>query len=213
LDLSKNALTELPKDFGNLTQLKRLDLYSNQLSSLPLSCVNLRELRWLDLKNNPLQTLWPDVIGNCLNAEECKQCAVNVLRYLKTLAVSEEQENQIRLSLEREQKALAEEKERRERQLRKRQKQQEKQLKREAYEALERQKKMMAEETDKAIKAQEEFMETRPPKPDLQSKEEDGGLLGLLLLFSLLTLGIAIALVIFCHHDATCHELLSSLSS
>lgn len=51
-----------------------------------------------------------------------------------------------------EQKALAEEKEQRERQLRKRQKQQEKQLKREAYEALERQKKMMAEETDKAIK-------------------------------------------------------------
>ena len=78
LDLSKNALTELPKEFGNLTQLKRLDLYSNQLSDIPLSCVNLRELRWLDLKNNPLQALWPDVIGNCLSDEECRQCAVNV---------------------------------------------------------------------------------------------------------------------------------------
>ena len=78
LDLSKNALTELPREFGNLTQLKRLDLYSNQLSSLPLSCVNLEELRWLDLKNNPLQTLWPDVIGNCLSETECRQCAINV---------------------------------------------------------------------------------------------------------------------------------------
>lgn len=78
LDLSKNALTELPKDFGNLSQLKRLDLYSNQLSFLPLSCVSLKELRWLDLKNNPIQTLWPEVIGNCLSEEECRQCAVNV---------------------------------------------------------------------------------------------------------------------------------------
>ena len=41
----------------------------------------------------------------------------------------------------------------------------------------------------------------------------DGNLIGLLLLFSLLTVGIAVALVIFCHHDATCHELLSSFSS
>lgn len=213
LDLSKNALMELPKEFGNLNQLKRLDLYSNQLSSLPLSCVNLKQLKWLDLKNNPLQTLWPDVIGNCLSDEECRQCAVNALRHLKTLAENEEQESLVRLSLEREQKALDAEKEKKERQLRKRLKQQEKQLKREAYEAMERQKKMMAEETDKALKAQEEFMETRPPKPDLQSQDEDGGLLGLLLLFSLLTLGIAMALVIFCHHDATCHELLSSLSS
>lgn len=213
LDLSKNALTELPTEFGNLNQLKRLDLYSNQLSSLPLSCVDLEQLRWLDLKSNPIQTLWPDVIGNCLSEDECRQCAINVIRHLKTLAANEEQANLVRLSLEKEQKALEEEKER-EKQVRKRiKKQQEKQLKREAYEAMERQKKMMAEETDKDLKAQEEFMETRPPKPDPQSQDEDGNLIGLLLLFSLLTVGIAVALVIFCHHDATCHELLSSLSS
>ena len=109
-----------------------------------------------------------------------------------------------------EQKALDEEKEQLQKQLRKRQKQQEKQLKREAYEAMERQKKMMAEETDKALKgkklevltvgritavvgiviiqtltdcfkslhnhdffhcvAQEEFMETRPVKPEVQTQ-------------------------------------------
>lgn len=214
LDLSKNALVELPKDFGNLSQLKRLDLYSNQLSSLPLSCVSLKQLRWLDLKNNPLQTLWPDVIGHCLSEEDCRQCAVNVHKYLKVLAENEEQENQVKLLLEREQKALEEEKEQLQRQVKKRQRQQEKQLKREAYEALERQKKMMAEETGKALKAQEEFMETRPVKQEVVTPtEEDGGLMGLLLIFTLLTLGIAMAIVIFCHHDATCHELLSSLSS
>lgn len=78
LDLSKNALKELPQEFGNLNQLKELDLYCNQLSSLPLSCVNLENLIWLDLKSNPVQKLWPDVIGNCLSKAECKQCAKNV---------------------------------------------------------------------------------------------------------------------------------------
>ena len=56
------------------------------------------------------------------------------------------------LSSVTEQKAIEEEKEQHQKQLRKRQRQQEKQLKREAYEALERQKKMMAQETDKALK-------------------------------------------------------------
>ena len=78
LDLSKNALKELPKDFGQLNLLRRLDLYSNQLGLLPVSCVGLKELKWLDLKNNPLQTLWPEIVGNCLSDEECKQCAINV---------------------------------------------------------------------------------------------------------------------------------------
>ena len=88
LDLSKNALTELPTEFGSLNQLKRLDLYSNQLSSLPLSCVDLEQLRWLDLKSNPIQTLWPDVIGNCLSEDECRQCAINVsIRVLSSIHI------------------------------------------------------------------------------------------------------------------------------
>ena len=82
LDLSKNGLTELPKDFGQLEQLQRLDLYSNQLSSLPTSCADLCDLRWLDLKGNPIQTLLPNVVGDCLKPEECKTCARNVSRYM-----------------------------------------------------------------------------------------------------------------------------------
>ena len=45
---------------------------------MPVSCVQLKALKWLDLKGNPIQTLLPDVVGNCLNPEECKQCADNV---------------------------------------------------------------------------------------------------------------------------------------
>lgn len=78
LDLSKNALNELPDDFGLLVNLLRLDLFSNKLKKIPVSCVHLKRLKWLDLKENPIQTLLPDIVGNCLSAEECKQCADNV---------------------------------------------------------------------------------------------------------------------------------------
>jgi Leucine-rich repeat (LRR) protein len=71
-------LTELPDEFGHLVNLLRLDLFSNKLTQMPTSCIQLKRLKWLDLKANPIQTLLPDVVGNCLNAEECKQCADNV---------------------------------------------------------------------------------------------------------------------------------------
>ncbi len=82
LDLSKNMLTELPDDFGHLVNLFRLDLYSNKLTEMPISCVHLKRLKWLDLKENPVQTLLPNVVGNCLNDEECKHCADNVSLHL-----------------------------------------------------------------------------------------------------------------------------------
>ena len=78
LDLSQNKLTELPDDFGHLVNLFRLDLFNNKLTQMPVSCVQLKALKWLDLKGNPIQTLLPDVVGNCLSTEECKQCADNV---------------------------------------------------------------------------------------------------------------------------------------
>ena len=78
MDLSKNMLTELPDGFGNLVNLLRLDLYSNKLNEMPVSCVHLKRLKWLDLKENPIQILLPNVVGDCLSAEECKRCADNV---------------------------------------------------------------------------------------------------------------------------------------
>jgi Leucine-rich repeat (LRR) protein len=76
--LSNNGLTELPQDFGLLENLKKIDLSSNELTSLPTSFYRLKELQWLDLKGNPIQTLLPDIVGDCLEPKDCKQCAKNV---------------------------------------------------------------------------------------------------------------------------------------
>ena len=45
IDLSKNRLTSLPKNFGALTNLKSLDLLSNQLNELPRSFFELKSLQ------------------------------------------------------------------------------------------------------------------------------------------------------------------------
>lgn len=42
VDLSKNQLTCLPEDLGNLSSLQHLDLYDNKLTALPLSFSQLR---------------------------------------------------------------------------------------------------------------------------------------------------------------------------
>lgn len=42
LDLSKNQLTSLPDDLGNLVNLQHLDLYNNKLTVLPVSFSQLR---------------------------------------------------------------------------------------------------------------------------------------------------------------------------
>lgn len=42
LDLSKNQLTCLPDDLGNLVNLQHLDLYNNKLMVLPVSFSQLR---------------------------------------------------------------------------------------------------------------------------------------------------------------------------
>ncbi len=78
LDLSNNQLSQLPADFGQLSQLQRLDLYSNQLTTLPLSFSQLTKLKWLDLKNNPLDADLGKAAGLCLSERECKECAKKV---------------------------------------------------------------------------------------------------------------------------------------
>lgn len=39
LDLSRNMLTELPENFGEMVQLKHLDLYANQVNSFFLDYI------------------------------------------------------------------------------------------------------------------------------------------------------------------------------
>ena len=63
LDLSKNELSSLPPEFGNLQNLTLLYLSSNQLSSLPPEIVNLQNLTVLDLSSNQLSTLPPEIVN------------------------------------------------------------------------------------------------------------------------------------------------------
>ncbi len=78
LDLSKNSLSHLPDQFGNLSKLQYVDLYKNQLTTLPVSFSRLKNLRWLDVKDNCLTDELKAVAGDCLNDTECKKCANNV---------------------------------------------------------------------------------------------------------------------------------------
>lgn len=103
VDLSKNQLTSLPDDLGNLISLQHLDLYNNKLSVLPVSfsqlrvgfratatwfgswtvssasvCLALQSLKWLDLKDNPLEAGLAKAAGDCLDEKQCRQCASRV---------------------------------------------------------------------------------------------------------------------------------------
>ncbi len=78
LDLSKNALSKLPENFGALNNLQYVDLFSNKLTSLPVSFSRLKNLRWLDVKGNQLNDHLREVAGDCLDDIQCKKCAKSV---------------------------------------------------------------------------------------------------------------------------------------
>lgn len=98
LDLSNNMLTEIPENFGEMTQLKYLDLYANQISRLPLSLCELKNLRWLDLKDNPLTESVASIAGPCDDANDCRNCARNVVEYLSNIKLFIEEEKLRRMN-------------------------------------------------------------------------------------------------------------------
>lgn len=104
IDLSKNRLTELPENFGNLQNLQHLDLLGNQLVLLPISFYKLTKLKWLDLKDNPLQADLRKIAGDCLDENQCKKCATQVLKYLRDCNSELERLKQKKLKEEREEK-------------------------------------------------------------------------------------------------------------
>ena len=63
LNLSKNQLTAIPPEIGNLTNLTELSLDYNQLTALPPDIGKLTNLTTLNLHRNHLTAL-PTEIGN-----------------------------------------------------------------------------------------------------------------------------------------------------
>jgi internalin A len=62
LDLSGQALTQLPEELEQLTQLQHLDLSYNQLTSIPETLGQLTQLQHLDLSYNQLTSI-PETLG------------------------------------------------------------------------------------------------------------------------------------------------------
>lgn len=66
--VSKDQVTELPEEIGELKYLWRL-LLNCKITELPDSICNLSSLRFLDISYNPISAL-PENIGNLANLEE-----------------------------------------------------------------------------------------------------------------------------------------------
>nr|XP_026693536.1 leucine-rich repeat-containing protein 59-like [Ciona intestinalis]XP_026693537.1 leucine-rich repeat-containing protein 59-like [Ciona intestinalis] len=105
LDLSKNQLENLPEDIGKLQQLQHLDLYQNKLKKIPISFSQLKNLRWLDLKENNFDSSYLNIVGDCLDDKQCRTCAVNVVKAMKSAASEQERKRQQELKIRREEEA------------------------------------------------------------------------------------------------------------
>ncbi|KAG7222282.1 hypothetical protein INR49_027286, partial [Caranx melampygus] len=198
VDLSKNQLTCLPDDLGNLVSLQHLDLYNNKLTALPVSFSQLRSLKWLDLKDNPLEPGLAKAAGDCLDEKQCKQCATKVLQHMRSIQDEVDRAREKRLlrekELERKREAKQREREAREKEARKREKAEEKEKRRKEYNAQmaaiaaqEQQKKKSEEKKKKngQAAADKKVVKESAPKPRRS-------LIGLLFkLLLLLMLGLA----------------------
>jgi len=111
LDLNSNKLRSLPENFGKLENLQHLDLYKNNIETLPLSFGQLKNLRWLDLKDNPLDSTLRKVVGDCLDAKQCKEAATKVVQYMQKQNADRERERQKDLKKQRDTEAAEQKKE------------------------------------------------------------------------------------------------------
>lgn len=206
LDLSKNHLKALPKNFGQLVNLKHLDLFRNDLECLPLSFYQLKNLQWLDLKDNPLNLKLKSIAGDCLDEQQCKKCAVNVLKYAKQLASDEERKHQELLKKQREEeqkRLLAEEEERKKlRELKKQEKEEKKKRQ------LEEQQNKRAQQNENSKQCGDVQDDTDYINRSISRKTKKTGGRCVALLANLLLTLIFLALIIFILFNIYCERLI-----
>lgn len=72
LDLGHNALTEVPREVGELPALTEfLYLHDNRLTELPASLGRLTRLRYLNISENRLTAIPEDIGGPWANSSSC----------------------------------------------------------------------------------------------------------------------------------------------
>lgn len=69
LDLSHNALTELPKSIGFLSNLQELSVACNNITNISEDIAKLRQLRVLKINGNDITSI-PSSIGRCKKLEQ-----------------------------------------------------------------------------------------------------------------------------------------------
>jgi hypothetical protein len=202
IDLSQNQLTELPENFGHLQKLQQLDLYQNQLRLLPISFCRLNALKWLDIRDNPLEDSALRVAaGDCLSDVQCRNCAKQVVTYMKKVQSDHERERQKRLKEERELEAARKAEEEREAQ----RKRAEKKAEREEQ----RRQRLLKQAVEKADGVNRNGgLDTEQPVHDIQSALHSGhdkrtsqsGLSCVQFVLAMLLLGIAVVcgLYVYC---------------
>lgn len=64
IDLRSKGIKEIPREIGELENLRYLDLSYNNLASLPPEISNLKKLRYLDLRENPKLPISPEILND-----------------------------------------------------------------------------------------------------------------------------------------------------
>lgn len=205
LDLSKNQITSLPRSFGALQRLQSLDLFSNKLTALPVSFCHLQNLKWLDVKDNPLDVNIQAVAGDCLNEEQCKACAKQVVIYMKSVQSEQERQLQRRLEEERKQELSRKQEEEKQRRLLKAEKMAQKDQRRLEYEARQREKTVEESRLKQNIPPPDEGPAPKSvmTPPTKAAAKEKGGLscCGVLLSVLIGLVALVAGLVLYCNYD------------